>query len=128
MAYFAAFEHTTGIYEGTRFWSCFESKEQFEQKECNPAHTVVAHGEDQNEIQAIALDYDPAKHFDVALGKTEERRQKALARFKKTGDRKQFVQDLRNVEELHKYEMLSAQLCQIEDELTRERDYEANRK
>jgi hypothetical protein len=43
----------SGYYKGTRFWTCYPSKEAFELV-THHSHTVVGQGEDEEEVAQIA--------------------------------------------------------------------------
>lgn len=81
MPYFVAFEHNQGHSKGIRFWTMYPNKEAFEEsqlKTTHNAHTVVAQGENEEEIRRIALSYDPALLITSAEAEVTERLEQAI--------------------------------------------------
>lgn len=110
--YFVAYEHNelAGYYKGVRFWTSYPSKEAFEQSKTVPSHTVVAHGENAEEIKAVALDYDPNLLIQVSKGKIQDRFNLCL---KYVDDKKRFTKELKLARDYAKMEEMQARFAVV---------------
>ena len=112
MSWHVAYEYTDKVpgYKGVRYWTTYKSKDDVDRTD-DGRLIIVGEGEDAKEVQRIALSYDPSLLFQVAMHKTQEDINGALAALEETEDVDAALDRLDKIADLAEYRFLEAALA-----------------